>query len=127
MPEATLAIKTTTYINAPAMGVSIKGRVMPYYQVILTGENFHLRRDEREELMGFATTRWVKALSEDEAELKAVALVKEDEFLASSKAKNGDIQPMIYLDCIMAVSWFQYWRRSPGKGFTFFIQENGEC
>ena len=47
---------------------------MSYFQVMLEGENFFIEFEGKEELLGFITTRWVKASNEEQAELKAVEL-----------------------------------------------------
>jgi hypothetical protein len=51
---------------------------MAYYQVMLEGKDFPMEFDGKEEVLGFVTTRWVKASDEEQAELKAVALIKND-------------------------------------------------
>jgi hypothetical protein len=38
----------------------------------LEGENFFIEFDGKEELLGFVTTRWVKADDQKQAELKAI-------------------------------------------------------
>ena len=54
---------------------------MSYFQVLLEGQNFFVDFEGKEELLGFVTTRWVKAKNPDEAELKAVELIKQDKHL----------------------------------------------
>ena len=100
---------------------------MKNYQVRLQGENFLITTENGEEWMGFITTRWVKANGPEEAENKAVQLVREDKSLHSithnkESQKDG---PMIYLEELFVVGWWTYFRRSPGAGYTFYTQENG--
>lgn len=50
-------------------------------------------------MMGFYTTRFVKAIDEESAEIEAVNLIKQDESLRKiTKNKRWQPEPMIYLD-----------------------------
>lgn len=80
---------------------------MPYYKVLLDAQNFLVSLDEKEELMGFFTTKWVEAANEEEAELKAVDLIKNDKELVDivlNKKRGLEIAPMIYLEEISEIS-----------------------
>ena len=93
---------------------------------MLEGKDFLIEMDGKEELLGYITTRWVKAISPDEAEMKAVDLIKNDEHLISI-TKNTDGSkptPMVYLSEMCNVNWFQYFRRKPGGGYSFFPMAN---
>ncbi|MBA6339284.1 hypothetical protein H4J57_19030 [Colwellia sp. BRX8-7] len=90
---------------------------MPKYSVILEGKNFPVLSDGKTELLGFMTTRKVKACDIEEAELKAIELIKQDSSLMSSLDQNHEATPEIYLDSIYALKW---WNRLGGKGYTFF-------
>ena len=98
---------------------------MHYFQVMLEGENFFIEFDGKEELLGFVTTRWVKADDQKQAELKAVELVKNDHHLHNLlRSPDGESPlPMIYLSEICKVNWFTYIRRKPGAGYTFYPME----
>ena len=76
----------------------------------------------KEDLFGYFTTRWVKADSPEDAELKAVDLVKKDKRLIdiTKNTYGSKSAPMIYLIEMCNVNWFQYIRRKPGKGYSFF-------
>ena len=99
---------------------------MSYFQVLLKGENFFVEFDGEEELLGFFTTRWVKANDEEDAELKAVDLIKNDQHLHNiTRTTEGDLpSPMIYLNNICSVNWFTYFRRNPGAGYSFFPMDS---
>ena len=80
---------------------------MPYFKVLLDAQNFLISLNEKEELMGFFTTKWVEAANEEEAELKAVDLIKNDKELVDivlNKERGLEIVPMIYLEEINEIS-----------------------
>lgn len=87
------------------------------YQVVLRGENFELNLENDINVFGFYTTRVVKAASAEDAETKAVALIKNDQSLQQLLVKGSSYQPMIYLESIYKAKW---WKRSGGKGYTFW-------
>lgn len=95
---------------------------MVYYQVMLEGKNFPLEMDGSEKIVGFVTTRWVKAANAEDAELKAVDLVKNDSSLTSSVRDLEGFTPMIYLVELVTVSWITFRCRQPGSGYTFYSQ-----
>jgi len=98
---------------------------MSYFQVLLEGENFFVEFDGKEELLGFVTTRWVNAKNPEEAELKAVDLIKQDKSLIdiTKNFSDSDPSPMIYLSEMSNVNWFNYFRRKPGAGYSFYPME----
>lgn len=87
------------------------------YQVLLCGENFELCWNGEVKNFGFVTTRWVKAGSIAEAELKAVALIKNDLSLSSMLIEQPTLTPNIYLEEIAIAPW---WKRVGGQGYTFY-------
>jgi hypothetical protein len=97
---------------------------MAYYQVMLEGKNFPLEMGGREEIFGFVTTRWVKAANAEDAELKAIDLVKNDSSLTGAVRDREGFTPMIYLVELATVGWFTFRRRQPGGGYTFYPQTN---
>lgn len=93
---------------------------------MLEGKDFLIEMDGKEELLGYITTRWVKAISPEDAEMKAVGPIKSDDNLISI-TKNMDKSkptPMIYLSEMCCVNWVQYFRRKPGCGYSFFLMAN---
>lgn len=98
---------------------------MSYFQVLLEGENFFVEFDGNEELLGFVTTRWVKANDEQQAESKAVDLIKNDSHLQGllRKSEKDLSSPMIYLSEMCKVNWFTYIRRKLGAGYSFYPME----
>lgn len=93
---------------------------MPKYEVMLEGKNFPVFVDGKTEVLGFFVTRKVKAVSEKEAELKAVAMVRGDKKLISTLDTSHDAKPKIYLDNINQLSW---WSLLGGSGYIFYPME----
>nr|WP_136249522.1 hypothetical protein [Ningiella ruwaisensis] len=97
---------------------------MAFYQLLLEGRNFGFIFNEKIVKGGFYTTRWVKANSPEEAEEKAVELIKNDHSLKHMLVQSIDTKPMIFLEEISTVSWFTYFRKSPGNGYTLYDEQN---
>ena len=94
---------------------------MPKYSVLLEGKNFPIKTGGKTELMGFYTTRRVKASTEKEAELLAVATIKNDASLISTMDKTSEAEPKIYMESITELQW---WSRLNSIGYTFFPIES---
>lgn len=100
--------------------------VMKKYSVILRGEGFELIMEGQQGQFGFHTTRVVKAETEEEAEEKAVALVKVDKKLVACMKPGTDTDidtdidndPMIYRESITRVPC---WRRVGSNGYSFWL------
>jgi hypothetical protein len=72
---------------------------MKYYRVLLQGENFLIRQKSKKQMMGFYTNRFVESDNPEQAELKAVSLIKVDKKLIQLvKNKSWQKQPMIYME-----------------------------
>ncbi len=93
---------------------------MAFYRVLLSGTDFLFDSGFGPKKSSFFTTRWVKANTPEEAELKAVELIKNDESLLAKVVKSESSQPMIHLEEMYKVNWFEYFRKNPGKGYTFY-------
>ena len=91
---------------------------MKKYSVMLEGRNFLLDIEGSVKKYGFFTTRYVEAENPEQAEIKAVQLIKEDRSLKMA-AKNEGLKPMIYLDSITELMSFEG-VRLPGTGYSFF-------
>jgi hypothetical protein len=93
---------------------------------MLRGENFIIDFDGEKNLSGFFTTRFVKAKFPEDAELNAVDLVKNDRMLLgiTYNIKGEEPMPIIYLEELSRVTWFTYFRKAPGSGYTFFNQKS---
>jgi hypothetical protein len=93
---------------------------MPKFQVVLRGENFPISREGGTKLTGFFTTRYVRAKRAEEAERKAVELVRYDQSLLAMLDPNSSVEPMVYLEEMARIPW---WRPLGGKGYTFYPME----
>ncbi len=93
---------------------------MPYFKVLLTGQDFVLNLEGANHKGGFATTRWVKARTVEEAELKAVDLVRNDTSLQAILIDEEPNEPRVFVEEISHVSWLSYFMKKPGTGYTFF-------
>ncbi|WP_299975668.1 hypothetical protein [uncultured Pseudoteredinibacter sp.] len=94
---------------------------MSRYAVLLEGRNFPLRFESETKLYGFYTTRSVTADSEAQAELVAVAEIREDENLISSIDQAFEAEPKIYMESVRKISW---WSRSKKTGYTFYPMDS---
>ena len=95
---------------------------MKRYRASLNGKNFRLGS---EEVVGFFTTRWVKAKTPELAEEAAVALVRNDKALIDAINNQKNDPPLIYLEELVEVGWWEFFRRQPGSGYTFYPIEEG--
>ena len=98
---------------------------MPYFQVMLEGKDFPVKNEGKNEVFGFFTTRWVKASDEEQAELKAVELIKNDNYLLNMMIDNDEHCPKIYLVDIFKTNWLTYFLKYPGKGYSFYTDSEG--
>ncbi len=94
---------------------------MNWYRVRLNGQNFLLNLQDKPQKHGFYTTRDVEAESIEEAELKAVKLVKEDDALKNSTINERDNSPMIYLEEIRILKSDE--ERLKNSGYTFYTED----
>ncbi len=88
------------------------------YSVMLEGRNIYLNRG-RIERMGFFTTRWVEAISKDEAEKMAVELVNQELEALGILRNSPEDPPTFVVEKVREVDSFGDFI-VPGKGFTFF-------
>ena len=86
----------------------------------MEGRDFTIAFDGKPEIGGFYTTRFVKAKNPDDAELKAVDLIKQDKSFHEISLNSEPIKPTIYLEEIAEISWFKYIVNKLGKGYTFY-------
>jgi hypothetical protein len=91
------------------------------YRVLLNGRNFTLKVDGHPERMGFYTTRFVEASGTEEAENRAVELIRDDPTLRDVVLNPRDDPPMVFVDEIEEVSALR-----PAAGYTFYRQDDGD-
>lgn len=90
----------------------------------MLGENFPLKMDGKDRLMGFYTTRFVEAESAQEAEKVALEILRTEEPLISVEADIGKAAgAMIFFEEVIEVDKIGL----SDKGFTFFGMEDGSA
>ena len=92
---------------------------------MLQGKNFLLNFDGKSQKHGFYTTRYVEANDPEEAELKAVDLIKMDSKLTESVQNDHSDVPMIYLDELIELECFEG-ENITGTGYSFYIEDESE-
>ena len=93
------------------------------FGVRLEGMNYELLFEEQQQVLGFVTTRFVKAKTQDEAELKAVDLIRNDESLNRIMVSGSLQVSTLRVTELWQESW---WKKTGGKGYTFFPMESNE-
>jgi ribosomal protein S27AE len=96
--------------------------MMKKYRVMLEGRNFLLDIEGSVKKYGFFTTRYVEAEDFQQAEMKAMQLIREDQVLKTA-TKNESSKPMIYLESITELESFEG-LHLPGTGYSFFPDES---
>lgn len=103
-----------------------KARANPwlYFQVRINGRNFHLafvdeNGQSRVRRMGFVTTVHVRARNPNEAELRAVNVLRRDKALLKSVRNPKSNPPRMFVDDIEELQSFKG-LRTPRLGFTFY-------
>lgn len=89
---------------------------MAWFRCLIEGENFPLKTDGVRGLIGFFTTRWVKAATPEDAKQKCLELLRDDPSLASERIDG--VSPMMFVREIDAMADGP--PDAPGGGFTFF-------
>ena len=98
---------------------------MGRYRVLVHGVNFFLELDGERRRFGFYTTRVVRASGPEEAEAKAVELIRDDGQLSSNVLNQDDDPPMLYAEEVERLGPL---RRlgAPNAGFTFYREGAGD-
>ena len=71
---------------------------MKKYRVFIRGENFLMNLDGMPQKLGFYTTRFVDAASEEAAENVVMDLLRGDSKLVNSVLNEGSDPPMMYAE-----------------------------
>ena len=91
---------------------------MKKYKVFIHGENFLIKFEGEIVPTGFYVTRLVEAKDEEEAELKAIEMVRKDKSIKNVKNSKDD-PPMLYVEELAEVESFGD-LKPPGTGFIFY-------
>ncbi len=91
---------------------------MKKYGVMLEGRGFLLDLKGSVKKYGFFTTRYIEADNPEQAEIRALQLIRQDKLIKAA-AKNEGSQPMIYVDSIVELKSSEG-SRLPDTGYRFF-------
>ncbi|HEY3333402.1 MAG TPA: hypothetical protein VGK19_25445 [Capsulimonadaceae bacterium] len=91
---------------------------MKKFKVLLNGQNFLVWTDGHLRAVEFFATRYVEALDANEAELRAVDMLRDDPELIELTQNDPNDPPMIYLESIQEVE-----EMCTVSGYTFYSSE----
>jgi hypothetical protein len=94
---------------------------MKKYRVRLNGQNFNMGAGN---ILGFYTTRWVKAEDPESAKKVAISLIINDDSFIYTIQNDKNDPPKIFLDDLTEVGWFEFLIKKPGRGYTFYPDDN---
>lgn len=97
---------------------------MPWFKCFILGENFTLIEEGKVKDFGFYTTRWVEASDANAAEMKALEILKADEFLSDLPEEQKNPKAKVYFQEIEELS--EKPKQVPGAGFTWFEMEEAD-
>lgn len=94
------------------------------YQVLIEGANLLMVMNDLR--FGFFTTRYVKTGNHESAAKEAISLIK-DELFGGKVIKNDVADPPIFtISEIKEIGWLPYLLKAPGKGFSFFPENEAD-
>ena len=95
---------------------------MRYFRVLLHGEGISVP-SSGDQIIGFYTTRWVKAGKPEEAKEIAKKLVLRDWTDGEYAEVNEGDPPRLSVDSIVSVGFLNYLWNQPGKGHSFYSSD----
>lgn len=96
--------------------------MMKKYSIVVEGKNVYLNRGQIER-MGFFTTRWVEARNKQEAKKIAIEHIEHELATLEILCNSPKDPPILVVDKTQEVDSFGD-NIVPGKGFTFYKDEN---
>jgi len=90
---------------------------------MLRGENFEIKSEAGVKNLGFFTTRFVKAINPEAAELVAVDMIRTDKSLLEILSRESKLESKIYLEKMWPERW---WKRLGCSGYSFYPMESAE-
>jgi hypothetical protein len=96
---------------------------MKKFKVLVRGENFLINLDDVKQKMGFYTTRFVEAESEEAAENVAMDMLRHDPKLVKGVLNERSDPPMMYAEEIEELKSFEGFP-VPGGGFAFYPEDS---
>jgi hypothetical protein len=100
---------------------------VPYFKVLVNGRALRIPGAEGEpDIRGFFTTRVVRASNGDEAAERAVEAVRETWSTEPFAKANRSQVPVLRADEVHSSSFLES-LRTPGKGYTFYTEEDSDA
>ena len=96
---------------------------MRKFKVFVNGKNYWVNLDGERRRFGFYTTRFVEAASPEEAEVRAVQLLREDAALTSVILNEASDPPVLYVEEIVELVSFRGVKR-PGTGRAWYREKD---
>lgn len=93
---------------------------MKKYRVRTEGKNFIVKIDEIPEKLGFFTTRFIEAENEQEAEKKALDLIRNE--LSGAVLNDRSNPPVMFTEEVIELDSFGD-NLTPGSGFTWYSDD----
>ena len=95
---------------------------MSRFRVLLNGRNCVVQQDGERQLMGFWATRCVDAETKEEARARAIDLIRLHPTFQSLLNGPTDPQPVVLVDEIKPVGFWE--GRADSPGFGFYVDPN---
>jgi hypothetical protein len=95
---------------------------MKKYKVLVRGENFLINFEDKDQKLGFYTTVFVEGKDEEQAEQRAIALLRNDKEFRRSVLNEQSDAPMMFVDEIDELGSFDG-VNLPRTGFSFFLEQ----
>lgn len=93
---------------------------MPYYRILLHGENIIVPMDDQDDATGFYTVRHVSAGSREDAEKKAKAQVLATWTSAEYVARNKGTPPLLHIDSVEEIGFFRFILSRSAYGHIYY-------
>lgn len=94
---------------------------MPFFRILVRGENFRMNVSGSVGTFGFYTTRFVEVENPETVENEAVAAIRTDPELTCAVLNNRDNPPRIFIEEIEQIPQSDI--PDVAQGFTFFVTE----
>jgi hypothetical protein len=97
---------------------------MPYFSVTMEGKGINIKQDdESQSIIGFFTTRIVRAVSSEDAENKAKDMITAEWSSGNYAAMNKGILPTLAVESVSQKTMIEY-LIFKNSGYTFYSSEN---
>jgi hypothetical protein len=94
---------------------------MSKYKVFIHGRNFLLNLEGDSQKHGFYTTRFVEAKSEEEAEEKAISILRDDPKLRGSASNDWSDPPIMFVEEMTELDPSED-INVPVMGYSFYLE-----